>query len=341
MMRIMQVGLGDFGRSWTAEVCAAEGCQLVAVVDPSPIARQWAHEHLDKETTTCYESLGQALASTVCDAVLVVTPESTHFDVARTALEAGRHVLIEKPLTTSVADARSLAELGVRTGRIIMASQNYRFQPAARMIQQFVAEGVLGTLRSITVNCQRDTRSLWPTIPQRYQMRHPYVIGMAIHHFDLLRMITANNVRQLYARSWRVPDSPYRYDPAVVAVMELENGVVVSYSGSWATHTAETSWNGEWEVLGDSGRVVWRMATAGSGAEEVVLHLWGQAPRVVEPEVLPFHGRAATLQALRTAVASGQEPETGAADNANSVAILESCLESLDRGDAVRVHATP
>src|SRR5204863_2892420 len=81
MMRIIQVGLGDFGRSWASEVREAEGCQLVAVVDRVATAREWASEHLNLAPENCYDSLDRALAGSDCDGVLVVTPEETHYAV--------------------------------------------------------------------------------------------------------------------------------------------------------------------------------------------------------------------------------------------------------------------
>ena len=339
MIRVIQVGLGDFGRSWADEVRGAAGCRLVAAVDRAPAARQWASEHLDLSPEHCYEAVESALAGSECDAVLIVTPEETHYDVARIALAAGKHVLIEKPMTTRLDDARSLVDLAARTGCIVMASQNYRYRRPARTVQRLIAEGVLGPVINIRLNCQRDTRSIWPSTPQRYQMRHPYVIGMAIHHFDLLRMVTGQNVRDIYARSWRVPDSPYRYDPAVSAVLVLEDGATVTYEGNWATHTAETSWNGEWQITGEAGRLLWRTAEA-DAREEVVLCIWGQAPRVVEQVQLPHVDRRGTLESLRCAIECGQAPETSAADNVYSVAILAGCLKSLETGELVNIHAS-
>ncbi len=340
MIRVIQVGLGDFGRSWAAEVRGDAGCRLVAVVDRAVAARQWASEHLHLAPEHCYETLEAGLAGAECDAVLVVTPEETHYPVARIALEAGKHVLIEKPMTTSLVDAHALVDLAARTGRIVAASQNYRYRKPARTVQKLISEGVLGKLVSVHLSCHRDTRSMWPSVPQRYQMRHPYVIGMAIHHFDLLRMVTGQNVHDIYARSWRVPDSPYRHDPAVIAVLGLEGGATVTYEGNWATHGAETSWNGEWEITGEAGRLLWRSAEAGASGEEVVLHIWGQPPRVVDQVQLPYADRLGTLEALRRAIESGQEPETSAADNLYSVAILEDCLQSLDTGELVNVAAS-
>ena len=334
-MRVLQVGIGDFGRGWVQVLMEAAGVGLAGVVDPAPSARLWAIEELGIAEEICFASLDDALNRTAVDAVLVVTPEWTHREVAQAALEAGKHVLVEKPLTTTVQDAQLLIDTAARTGRIVMASQNYRYRPPARTMQRLVREGALGALHHVKISCRRDTRSLWPSLPYRYQMRHPYVTGMTIHHFDLVRAVTAENVRTIYARSWRVPDSPYLHHPAMAAILELESGVTVTYDGDWAPHGTESSWDGEWELVGEAGRLT-RRSTDG-GPEQVVLQEWGIMPQVIELERLAYTDRAATLESLRAAVEAGEPPETDATDNIMSVAIVAACLQSIETGTQVDV----
>ncbi len=334
-MRVIQVGLGDFGRSWAQVLRGAAGVELAGVVDPAPAARRWVTEELGISQERCFASLNEALSETEADAVLVVTPEPTHCEVARAALEAGKHVLIEKPLTTALQDAQLLIEAAAKAGRIVMASQNYRYRPPARTMQRVVRADTLGNLHSVKISCRRDTRSLWPTLPYHYQMRHPYLLGMAIHHFDLLRAVTGENARKIYARSWPVPDSPYLHHPAMAAILELESGATVTYDGDWAPHDTQTSWDGEWELIGEAGRLTRR--TGSGGSEEVVLQLWGEAPQVLEQEQLTYTDRAATLESLRVAVEEGEPPETAATDNIKSLAILTGCLQSIETGSQVDV----
>jgi predicted dehydrogenase len=218
-----------------------------------------------------------------------------------------------------------------------MVSQNYRFNRPARTVQRLVAEEVLGALIACRVNCQRDTRSRWSPDNFRYRMRHPYLRDMAIHHFDLLRAVTGQNVRRLYGRSWRVPDSPYRHDPAVVAAMELEGGASVVYEGNWASHAPETSWNGDWELVGEGGRILWNGDKRDRSSGQVILEIWGQAPRLVQQPQLSGLERTATLQALRAAVENGEQPETEAADNINSLATVMGCICSIESGTVVDI----
>jgi predicted dehydrogenase len=314
-------------------VAGAPGVELAATVDPDPEARRYV------ETTPGYGVLEEALASVDCDAVLVASPPGTHYVVAKAALEAGKHVLCEKPLATNLQDAFDLVETADRAERVLMVSQNYRYNAPFRAVQRLLMEDELGELASIEISCRRDTRMLFAPDDFRYSMRHPYVLDMSIHHFDLIRAATGRDVSSVYAHSWRVPDSPFVHHPAVAAILDLEAGVPVVYQGDWATHEPETSWNGEWEIVGEAGRILWSGSEEDRGIGEVVLERWGKEPRLIEQRDLEFVERGATLQALRAALEDGEPPETVAADNVKSLAAMLGCVSSIESGEPVDVAA--
>jgi predicted dehydrogenase len=314
-------------------VAGAPGVELAATVDPDPEARRYV------ETTPGYGVLEEALASVDCDAVLVASPPGTHYVVAKAALEAGKHVLCEKPLATNLQDAFDLVETADRAERVLMVSQNYRYNAPFRVVQRLLMEDELGELASIEISCRRDTRMLFAPDDFRYSMRHPYVLDMSIHHFDLIRAATGREVSSVYAHSWRVPDSPFVHHPAVAAILDLEAGVPVVYQGDWATHEPETSWNGEWEIVGEAGRILWSGSEEDRGIGEVVLERWGKEPRLIEQRDLEFVEKGATLQALRAALEDGEPPETVAADNVKSLAAMLGCVSSIESGEPVDVAA--
>jgi predicted dehydrogenase len=314
-------------------VAGAPGVELAATVDPDPEARRYV------ETTPGYGVLEEALASVDCDAVLVASPPGTHYVVAKAALEAGKHVLCEKPLATNLQDAFDLVETADRAERVLMVSQNYRYNAPFRAVQRLLMEDELGELASIEISCRRDTRMLFAPDDFRYSMRHPYVLDMSIHHFDLIRAATGRDVSSVYAHSWRVPDSPFVHHPAVAAILDLEVGVPVIYQGDWATHEPETSWNGEWEIVGEAGRILWSGSEEDRGIGEVVLERWGKEPCLIEQRDLEFVERGATLQALRAALEDGEPPETVAADNVKSLAAMLGCVSSIESGEPVDLAA--
>lgn len=330
---MIQAGLGSWGRSWTGQFSEVSGVELVATADPDPAARQAIPE------VPGYATLREALEGAGCDAVLVASPPETHHAVAKAALEAGKHVLCEKPLATSLEDAIDLVGAAERAERVLLVSQNYRYNAPFRSVQRVLEGGHLGELASIHISCRRDTRALFAPDDFRYTMRHPYVLDMAIHHFDLIRAATGRDVRRVTARGWRVPDSPFTHHAGVAALLDLDDGVPVVYEGDWATCGAETSWNGDWEVVGESGRLLWRGDREDRGVGEVLLQRWGGKPSPVERPALAYVERRATLHSLRAAVEDGAAPETAAADNVRSLAIVFGCVVSVESGEPVDVAA--
>src|SRR5215207_3286995 len=145
-----------WGRSWAEVVREAPGVELVAVADPDPEARRQL-----ADGTPGYEALEAALAGVECEAVLVLTPPAPHHAVAKLALAAGKHVLVEKPLATGLEDGFDLIRAAERAGRVLMVSQNYRYNRPFRAVQRLVTEGTLGELASIKICCRRATRMSW------------------------------------------------------------------------------------------------------------------------------------------------------------------------------------
>jgi predicted dehydrogenase len=337
VIRVVQVGLGLWGRSWAEVVRGAEGAELAAVVDPAPEAILFAEEELRLPPGSHHPSLDEALEKTDCDCVLVVTPPGTHHWVVAQALEAGKHVLVEKPLDTTFSGACALVEAAKRAGRILMVSQNYRFNAPFRTAQGLVRNGALGELVGVRISCRRDARTLFPPGDFRYSMRHPYVIDMAVHHLDLLRAMTDSQVLSVHGRSWRAPDSPFNHHPAVAALIDMEDGLPVVYDGTWAHRGPETSWNGEWEVVGEAGLMTWSGALEDRNVGEVILQPWGEPPRAVEQPRLALTERAAVLEAMVSAIQSGEEPETSASDNLGSLAAMLGLVESIESGAPVEV----
>jgi predicted dehydrogenase len=124
-IRAAVVGVGYLGRFHAQKYAQAEGCELVAVVDTRPEARDPVAAELRTTPLAEHDSLLGAV-----DAVSVVTPTPAHFAIARDFLAAGAHVLVEKPITETPAEARELIALAARSGRILQVGHLERFNAA-------------------------------------------------------------------------------------------------------------------------------------------------------------------------------------------------------------------
>lgn len=286
-----------------------------------------------------FRDLATALRALDPDVVLLVSPPATHRTLAEEALAAGCHVLVEKPLAPTMADARAVAAAATRAGRLAMVAQNYRFRRQSRALQRLVADGTLGRLHGISISFARDMR-VFRVSPRdwRARMRQPLLLDMAVHHVDMLRSIAGREVDAVDARGWSVPDSPFRHDVTVAAVLQLAGGPPVGYHGTWAAVGRETSWNGDWELVGEKARATWSGGPQHPMRSRVVLEAFGSAPRRVGLPRLAAVDRHGVLQELRRAILAGARPECDAADNLRSLAVVLALARSSEERRAVAVQ---
>jgi len=109
-------------------------------------ARAFAAKH---DITRVHESYGALIADPEIDAIYNPLPNGLHGRWTRAALAAGKHVLCEKPFTANAAEAREVAELAVKSGRVVMEAFHYRYHPLALRIEQIIASGELGKLERV------------------------------------------------------------------------------------------------------------------------------------------------------------------------------------------------
>jgi predicted dehydrogenase len=333
-LRVIQIGGGLWGRSWAELVHRTSGLRLATLVDASEDVRAWAAGELQVPVVA---ELGQALESVEADAVLLVTPPATHRPLGELALRSGLHVVSEKPLALDLADARALASAAARARRHAMAAQNYRFRRQPRALQELVSSGVLGRLLGIRISCRRDLRDAFIRRGDwRSRMEHPYVLDMGIHHVDMLRQITGREVAEVDARAWNAPDSPFEHEPVAHALLTLDDGTPVAYEGTWAAVGPETSWNGDWELVGERGRATWTGGVVNALRGTVAFAPHGERPGRVSLPVLPALDRVGVLDELRRAIAEGRAPECSASDNVKTLAAVLAIARSTDRRRPVR-----
>jgi predicted dehydrogenase len=331
---VVQVGVGFWGQSWAEVVARGHGLRLGGIVDGSRAARDWAAARLGCPT---FRDLGAALARVRCDAVLVVAPPDTHRELAEEAVASGCHVAIEKPLALDLEDARAIADTAARAGRAAMVTQHYRFRRQSRALRRLSRDGSLGRLTGGRISCRRDLRLVHTPLEWRSRLRHPYLLDMAIHHVDLMRMITGLEPVEVDARSWPAPSGPFRHHPTVAALIGLEDGVEIGYDGTWVTPSAWTSWNGDWELTGTEGVAEWSGGVGDALRGRVRVERGGGAREPVRLPELPALDRLGVLHELRRAVEAGEEPECSAADNIRSLAAVLALARSTEERRPVRM----
>jgi|SRR5579871_930396 len=169
MIRIGVVGYGYWGPRIVRNFAAAEGAAVTTICDKSLGALSRAERefpHIRVTTDLC-----DVLAAPDIDAVAVITPVWTHFELAKAALENGKHVFVEKPFTSTTAQAQELIELAERKRLKIMVDHTFLFTGAVKKIKQLVDDGAVGDLYyydSTRVNLglfQHDVNVIWDLAP--------------------------------------------------------------------------------------------------------------------------------------------------------------------------------
>ena len=174
MLNMGVIGYGYWGPNIVRNFSSVDGIQVVAVCDSSPDMLKKARKTYPAlEVSTDPASI---LESTNIDAVAVITPVFTHFDLARKALENGKHVFVEKPFTFTVQQAEELVELADRKGLKIMVDHTFLFTGAVKKIKELMDEGALGKLYyydSMRVNLglfQHDVNVVWDLAPHDFSV---------------------------------------------------------------------------------------------------------------------------------------------------------------------------
>ena len=331
-LRIVQVGLGDWGRDWAWRVNpTVDEIEVVGYVDSDAGALKLLARRLPGARASWFGSLDAALAATRPEALLVTTTIAGHAPLARAGLEAGLHVLVEKPFTDKLDVAAELVSLAAAKGLALMVSQNYRFFPAARTAARLVRDGSLGELYEIGIDFRRDYSS--PPKP-RFRIHvdsQPLLVDMSIHHFDLLRLIVGREPDRVFCSTANVGRGGFDGPPTAAASVTFGEALV-SYRGSWISAGPKTPWAGEWNMELEHGNVRWTSrGDNGLLHDKVVVTPRGGKRQVVQLPTLSRVDRAGTLTEFALAVREGREPETSGRDNLATLAFTVAMVESSER----------
>ena len=163
------IGYGYWGPNLMRNFSNSPGCRVFKVAD-ARAERRKAISSLYPNVLAC-ESAEDILKDNEIDAVIIATPVFTHYDLAKRALEAGKHVLLEKPMTATVSEAKELIEIALRLGKVLMVDHTFLYTGAVQKMKSLVQDGTLGNLRyfdSTRINLgliQQDVNVLWDLAP--------------------------------------------------------------------------------------------------------------------------------------------------------------------------------
>ncbi|MCL2812024.1 MAG: Gfo/Idh/MocA family oxidoreductase [Clostridia bacterium] len=234
--RIAIVGAGVWGETHGAIFCEHPGAELVAICDRD-INRAQALAHrcgIGK----AYGSVDEMLAADGFDAVSIVTPDHLHADIAVDCANAGKHLLIEKPIATTVADVHRIVDAVRANGVRAMVDLHNRWSPPFAQAKAEIEAGALGGLRSAYIRLNDTKWVATDMLPWAADSSILWFLGS--HSLDTLQWLFGDVVTRVYCASNRgVLDSlGVDTDDVFLSTLEFQNGGIAHMENGWITPNA-------------------------------------------------------------------------------------------------------
>ena len=218
-MKIVQIGTGGWGKNHTRVL--SELGVLVAVCDANS---QKSKEYGEKYSVNYYETLDELLASEEFDGAFVVTPTSTHTEIAKKLLEAKKHVFVEKPMTYKSEDGERLAKLAEKNKVILTCGYIERFNPAVDVVKKIVKEKKFGEL--VMLEFHRENR----------MPLHIKDVGIiydtSVHDIDTANWLFDDMPHVVFARAGRIK---HEHEDFASIMLGYKNDKVAIISSNWIT----------------------------------------------------------------------------------------------------------
>ena len=330
--RAVIVGCGSMAKGWikalqnTPELKGA--VTIVGLVDLKPDAATSLKAEFNLNDAVIGEDLGTVLSNTKPDMLFDITVPAARRQSVLMGFAHGCHVLTEKPMAESLADAREMIAAAKSAGRIYAVVQNRRYNEGIRRIRQTIESGTLGQLTSV----HADFFIAAHFGGFREQMQNVLLLDMSIHTLDAARFILQSDPVAVYAQQNNPTGSWFAHGASANAIFEFSDEVIFTYRGSWVAEGAPTSWESQWRFIGTKGTLLWdgadhfeaRIITDESGFLRPLRDV------LVSPAPHPSqtHGHASVIADFLKAVETGAAPETAGSDNIKSLAMVLAAIES-------------
>lgn len=314
--------------------------QLVAGALSSDPERAIASgRELGLDAERCYASFAEmakaeAARANGIEAVAIVTPNHVHYPAAKAFLDAGIHVICDKPLTSNLADAKKLAAAAAKSGRLFVLTHNYTGYPMVRHAREMVAKGMLGDLRVIHAEYPQDwlteaveasgsKQAVWRTDPK--QSGAGGATGdIGTHAYNLARFVTGLELDSLAADLDAFVPGRLLDDNAHILLRFKAKGRAPAAKGMlWASQVAPGNENGlKLRVYGTRGGLEWE--------QEHPNHLW-YTPFGQEKRLITRGGAGAGASAARVSRIPAGHPEGYLEGFANIYAEAARAIRAMRR----------
>ena len=298
-LRFGIIGTGGMGGVHAREINGRPDAQVVAICDVNEAALDRAAGWLGPRGAEVrrYTDIARLCADGGLDAVVIATPHTQHMQHVTAALDAGLHVLVEKPMATTAADARSIIAKAEAAGKFVAIAYQRHGSASYKRAHEAIASGAVGDLRLVTVLIAQDC--LENFIPGRTWRADPALSGgghfmdTGSHINDMMLWVSGLQPESVVAH---IDNFGTLVDVCTALSIRFTNGAV----GTFAATSLSPEWREEFSFYGTKGVLNIRdgeMRLQVKGQDTVVLHGRGRDVRPVEDFIAPIRGEKAAPQA--------------------------------------------
>ncbi len=338
-MKFGVIGTGTFGSRHIQALDRHPGAELVGILELSREQGEKAAAEFARTPVPVYTDIDEFLAIPGLEAVTVATPDHLHAAPAIAVAQAGKHLLVEKPLATTVDDARAILAAAKKTGITLMVDFHNRVSPPFVSARKAVSDGTLGKI-SYVYGRLSNTMSVASGI--RWASASSSLWFLASHMVDIAQWVVGEKIVSVTARASRgILESRGITTPDIFVIMaEFESGALAVFEHAWILPDGSpTNTDLKFEVLGSEGALY--VDTTHNRTLEVVtgddLRFPGVLPMPSSPRLTGF-----VLDAIAQFVdaVNGDGPVLATGEEGLQVtAVLCAILESIESGAPVRVEA--
>lgn len=196
MIQLAQIGVGYWGPNLLRNLVANKECQVKMVVDKAKDRRDYVKNLYPGVLVS--ENVQDIASDSDIKAVIIATPVKTHYDLSKMMLSAGKHVLVEKPMATSLAQIEELQSLATKNNLVAMVGHTFLYNAAVRYVKNLIDKEALGDIRylySQRLNLGRirsDVDALWNFAPHdisiiQYWLNEPDPLSVTVHGMDYVQ----------------------------------------------------------------------------------------------------------------------------------------------------------
>ena len=342
-LRVGFIGTGNISHSHITAYQYLPETEIVAGCDIKPERLEWFRQQPGCQNAAVYADYNEMLKKEKLDLVDVCTPNGVHAPATIAALNAGCHVMVEKPMAMNPKECQEMNDAAAKAGKLLSCGFQIRYTPAVQMCKRAVEEGLLGEILYVKVHAMR-RRGVpnWGVFGQKELQGGGPMIDLGVHQIESAHYAMGEPIPVAASgRTWTfLGDKPskvvsiwpnwdyktYTVEDLCVGQVRFENGALMQIESSYCSHIAEDT--AYWEIMGTKGGFNSKTATLFHDEAGTMLNsVAGFLPD--DPWPMDFVSK---LRDLTTAIFTGSPLHSSGQEGMVVQKIIDGLYRSADKG---------